>query len=126
MVALRASRRHHRGLCIVHLRLGIARGVLRHDADAREGSVHFARAMLRKLVEIQYERSEDLRRGTFRVRGDMIEIYPPYDDTGVRIEMWGSQIDAIRRIDTLTGEILTSPTEITRMPIYPKTHYVLP
>jgi excinuclease ABC subunit B len=82
--------------------------------------------MLRKLVEIQYERSEDLRRGTFRVRGDMIEIYPPYDDTGVRIEMWGSQIDAIRRIDTLTGEILTSPSEITRMPIYPKTHYVLP
>ncbi|MGC1582875.1 MAG: excinuclease ABC subunit UvrB, partial [Candidatus Acidiferrales bacterium] len=83
-------------------------------------------AMLRKLVEIQYERSEDLRRGTFRVRGDMIEIYPPYDDTGVRIEMWGSQIEAIRRIDTLTGEILTSPAEITRMPIYPKTHYVLP
>ncbi len=83
-------------------------------------------AMLRKLVEIQYERSEDLRRGTFRVRGDMIEIYPPYDDTGVRIEMWGSQIDAIRRIDTLTGEILASSTEITRMPIYPKTHYVLP
>jgi excinuclease ABC subunit B len=83
-------------------------------------------AMLRKLVEIQYERSEDLRRGTFRVRGDMIEIYPPYDDTAVRIELWGSQIDAIRRIDTLTGEILTSATEITRLPIYPKTHYVLP
>jgi excinuclease ABC subunit B len=83
-------------------------------------------AMLRKLVEIQYERSEDLRRGTFRVRGDMIEIFPPYDDTAVRIELWGSQIDAIRRIDTLTGEILTSTTEITRLPIYPKTHYVLP
>jgi excinuclease ABC subunit B len=83
-------------------------------------------AMLRKLVEIQYERSEDLRRGTFRVRGDMIEIYPPYDDTAVRIELWGSQIDAIRRIDTITGEILTSATEITRLPIYPKTHYVLP
>ena len=83
-------------------------------------------AMLRKLVEIQYERSEDLRRGTFRVRGDMIEIYPPYDDTAVRIELWGSQIDAIRRIDTLTGEILTSAAEITRLPIYPKTHYVLP
>ena len=83
-------------------------------------------AILRKLVEIQYERSEDLRRGTFRVRGDMIEIYPPYDDTAVRIELWGSQIDAIRRIDTITGEILTSATEITRLPIYPKTHYVLP
>src|SRR6202795_1123625 len=46
-------------------------------------------AILRKLVEIQYERSEDLKRGTFRVRGDLIEIYPPYDDLGVRIEFWG-------------------------------------
>src|ERR1700676_2850833 len=49
-------------------------------------------SILRKLVEIQYERSEDLRRGTFRVRGDMIEIYPPYDDLAVRIELWGTQI----------------------------------
>jgi len=83
-------------------------------------------AMLRKLVEIQYERGEDLRRGTFRVRGDMIEIYPPYDDTAVRIELWGSQIDAIRRIDPLSGEIQTSGAGITRLPIYPKSHYVLP
>src|SRR6202035_3143742 len=50
--------------------------------------------ILRKLVEIQYERSEDLRRGTFRVRGDIIEIYPPYDDLAVRVEMWGSEIVA--------------------------------
>src|SRR5271163_4858873 len=57
--------------------------------------------ILRKLVEIQYERSEDLRRGTFRVRGDTIEIYPPYDDFAVRIELWGSQIENIRRIDPL-------------------------
>jgi excinuclease ABC subunit B len=83
-------------------------------------------AILRKLVEIQYERSEDLRRGTFRVRGDMIEIYPPYEDSGVRIELWGSQIETIRRIDPLTGAILSRDGEITRMPIYPKTHYVLP
>jgi excinuclease ABC subunit B len=83
--------------------------------------------ILRKLVEIQYERSEDLRRGTFRVRGDMIEIYPPYDDLAVRIELWGTQIEAIRKIDPLTGEIrLTREGEITRQPIYPKTHYVLP
>src|ERR1700733_7812893 len=61
--------------------------------------------ILRKLVEIQYERSEDLRRGTFRVRGDIIEIYPPYDDLAVRIELWGTQIEAIRKIDPLTGEI---------------------
>jgi excinuclease ABC subunit B len=82
--------------------------------------------ILRKLVEIQYERSEDLRRGTFRVRGDMIEIYPPYEDSGVRIELWGSQIETIRRFDPLTGAILSRDGEITRMPIYPKTHYVLP
>ncbi len=83
--------------------------------------------ILRKLVEIQYERSEDLRRGTFRVRGDIIEIYPPYDDLAVRIELWGTQIDAIRKIDPLTGEIrLTREGDITRQPIYPKTHYVLP
>jgi excinuclease ABC subunit B len=83
-------------------------------------------AILRKLVEIQYERSEDLRRGTFRVRGDMIEIYPPYEDSAVRIELWGSQIETIRRIDPLTGAILSRDGEISRMPIYPKTHYVLP
>jgi excinuclease ABC subunit B len=79
------------------------------------------------LVEIQYERGEDLRRGTFRVRGDMIEIYPPYDDLAVRIEMWGTQIENIRKIDPLTGQIrITREGEITRQPIYPKTHYVLP
>src|SRR5947209_18749181 len=59
-------------------------------------------SMLRKLVDIQYERSEDLKRGTFRVRGDTIEIFPPYDETGFRIEMWGEQIDTMRQIDPLT------------------------
>lgn len=83
-------------------------------------------AMLRKFVDIQYDRSEDLRRGTFRVRGDIIEIHPPYEDTAIRIELWGSQIEAIRRIDPLTGEIASRDSDITRMPIYPKTHYVLP
>ena len=84
-------------------------------------------AILRKLVEIQYDRAEDLRRGTFRVRGDMIEIYPPYDDYAVRVELWGSQIEAIRRIDPLTGAIRGQGGEIDhRLAIYPKTHYVLP
>src|SRR5271169_6140749 len=69
-------------------------------------------AILRKLVEIQYERSEDLRPGTFRVRGDMIEIYPPYDDLAVRVELWGSQIETIRKIDPLTGEIRSRVGEI--------------
>ena len=81
-------------------------------------------ALLRRLVEIQYERGEDLRRGTFRVRGDMIEIHPPYEDQAFRIEMWGDQIDRLRAIDPLTGEIRGEP--LTRLPIYPKSHYVLP
>src|ERR1700735_3320998 len=83
-------------------------------------------AILRKLVEIQYDRAEDLRRGAFRVRGDTIEIHPPYDDYAVRIELWGSQIEAIRKIDPLTGEIRSRDGEVDRLPIYPKTHYVLP
>jgi excinuclease ABC subunit B len=81
-------------------------------------------AILRRFVEIQYERGEDLRRGTFRVRGDMIEIRPPYEDHAFRIEMWGDQIDRLRAIDALTGEIRGEP--LTRLPIYPKSHYVLP
>ncbi len=83
-------------------------------------------SMLRRFVDIQYDRSEDLRRGTFRVRGDIVEIHPPYEDTAIRIELWGSQIEAIRRIDPLTGQIISGESDITRMPIYPKTHYVLP
>jgi excinuclease ABC subunit B len=83
-------------------------------------------ALLRRLVDIQYDRSEDLRRGTFRVRGDMIEIYPTYEDNGYRIEMWGEQIEALRQIDPLTGEVRAGQEDLTRVPIYPKTHYVMP
>ncbi len=83
-------------------------------------------ALLRRLVDSQYERSEDLRRGTFRVRGDMIEIYPPYQDEGFRIEMWGEQIDTLRQIDPLTGEVQAGKENLTHMSIYPKTHYVMP
>ncbi len=80
-------------------------------------------ALLRRLVDIQYERGEDLRRGTFRVRGDVIEIQPPYEERAFRIEMWGDQIDALRTIDSLTGEVRGEP--LTRLPIYPKSHYVM-
>jgi len=83
-------------------------------------------AILRKLVEIQYERAEDLRRGTFRVRGDMIEIHPPYDDLAVRIELWGSEVIALRKVDPLTGQIRSQDDENARLIVYPKTHYVLP
>ncbi len=83
-------------------------------------------AMLHRFVDIQYERSEDLRRGTFRVRGDTIEIYPPYQDQGYRIEMWGQQIEALRQIDPLTGEIRAGQEDLSRVSIYPKSHYVVP
>jgi excinuclease ABC subunit B len=83
-------------------------------------------ALLRRFVDVQYDRSEDLRRGTFRVRGDIIEIYPTYEDQAYRIEMWGDQIDTLRQIDPLTGEVRAGQEDLSRVPIYPKTHYVMP
>ena len=83
-------------------------------------------ALLHRFVDVQYERSEDLRRGTFRVRGDVIEIYPTYEDQAYRIEMWGDQIDALRQIDPLTGEVRSAAEDLSRVPIYPRTHYVMP
>jgi excinuclease ABC subunit B len=82
--------------------------------------------LLRRFVDIQYERGEELRRGTFRVRGDIIEIYPTYEDQAYRIEMWADQIDTLRQIDPLTGEIRSGQEDLSRVPIYPKTHYVMP
>jgi excinuclease ABC subunit B len=83
-------------------------------------------ALLHKLVDVQFERSEELRRGTFRVRGDMIEIYPTYEDQGYRLEMWGEQIDVIRQIDPLTGEVRAGKEDLSGVRVYPKTHYVMP
>ena len=83
-------------------------------------------ALLRRFVDVQYERSEDLRRGSFRVRGDIIEIYPTYEDNAYRLEMWGEQIDKLRQIDPLTGEVRSGQQDLTRVPIYPRTHYVMP
>jgi excinuclease ABC subunit B len=83
-------------------------------------------ALLRKLVEMQYERSEDLRRGTFRVRGDRLEIYPPYEDNAYAVELWGAQVDAMRQIDPLTGEVRSGQNDLSRLTIYPKSHYVMP
>src|SRR5579871_6843097 len=82
-------------------------------------------ALLRRFVDVLYERSEDLRRGTFRVRGDIIEIYPTYEDNAYRIEMWGDQIDTLRQIDPLTGEIRAGQEDLARITIYPRTHYVM-
>jgi excinuclease ABC subunit B len=77
----------------------------------------------RKLVEILYERTnEDFRRGTFRVRGDVIEIYPTYDDNAYRIELFGDEVESLAQIDPLFG---TVKQKYARLPIYPKTHYVM-
>jgi excinuclease ABC subunit B len=83
-------------------------------------------AVLRKLVDMQYQRAEDLRRGTFRVRGDRLEIYPPYEDNGYAVELWGDQVDAIRQIDPLTGAVRSGQNDLSRLTIYPKSHYVMP
>ncbi len=67
-----------------------------------------------KLVEILYDRSEgDFRRGTFRVRGDTVEIYPPYDDYAYRIEMWGDEVEALSQIDPLLGQVRQTYRSVT-------------
>jgi excinuclease ABC subunit B len=79
--------------------------------------------IVRKLVEILYERTEgDFRRGTFRVRGDIIEIFPTYDDNAYRIELWGDEVESLAQIDPLFG---TVKQKYARLPVYPKTHYVM-
>jgi excinuclease ABC subunit B len=76
-----------------------------------------------KLVEILYERNDlDFRRGTFRVRGDVIEVYPTYDDYSYRIELWGDEIESLSQVDPLLGQVRQT---YVRLPIYPKTHYVM-
>ncbi|MEJ2580493.1 MAG: excinuclease ABC subunit UvrB [Acidobacteriota bacterium] len=80
--------------------------------------------VLKQLAKMQYERTHlDLAPGSFRLRGDSLEIYPPYDDTAVRISFWGDQVESIERIDPVRGKALE---ELDRLPIYPRTHYVTP
>jgi excinuclease ABC subunit B len=77
----------------------------------------------RRLVEILYERNDaDFRRGTFRVRGDVIEVFPTYDENAFRIELFGDEIDSLSQIDPLFG---TVRQKYARLPIYPKSHYVV-
>jgi excinuclease ABC subunit B len=80
--------------------------------------------ILRKLVEIQYERNDhDFARGTFRVRGDIIEVIPSYEETGLRIELFGDEVDALTSFDPLTGKTLRKHDKIA---VYPKSHFVAP
>ncbi|HSE32805.1 MAG TPA: excinuclease ABC subunit UvrB [Pyrinomonadaceae bacterium] len=102
------------------------------DPDAYYGLLMFVEpgarmsreVLLQRLVELQYERSDvNFQRGSFRVRGDVVEIYPSYQDQAYRIELWGDEIDSISTIDPLLGEVIEKHT--SRVPIYPKTHYVM-
>ena len=78
----------------------------------------------RRLVEILYERNDvDFKRGTFRVRGDVIEVFPTYEDNAYRIELFGDEIDSLSQIDPLFG---TVKQKYTRLAVYPKSHYVMP
>src|SRR3954470_3654050 len=102
------------------------------DPDAYYGMLQFIEPgqkmkredFLKRLVELQYERVNiDFDRGVFRVRGDVVELYPSYQDQAYRIEFWGDEIDAVYTIDPLLGEVVHKHE--TRLPIYPKTHYVM-
>jgi excinuclease ABC subunit B len=80
--------------------------------------------ILRKLVEIQYERNDtDFGRGTFRVRGDIVEVIPSYEEHGLRIELFGDEVDALTTFDPLTGKSLRKHDKIA---VYPKSHFVAP
>ncbi len=102
------------------------------DPDAYFGMIMFLEPkqklrreeLLQRLVELQYERTNiEFERGTFRVRGDVVEIYPSYQDQAYRIEFWGDEIDGIYTFDPLLGEVIVKHE--SRLPIYPKSHYVM-
>jgi len=87
----------------------------------RTGEEHDQRSVLKRLVELQYERNDmNLVRGKFRVRGDTIEVHPAYDETAVRIELFGDEIEQITVVDPLTGERIEPLEELV---IFPATHY---
>ena len=81
-------------------------------------------SLVRRLVDMQYERNDfELTRGKFRIRGDTLEILPAYEDTALRIEFWGDEIDRITEVDPLTGELLSHRDQVD---IYPAKHFVTP
>ncbi len=90
----------------------------------RKGEEHERRAILSRLVDMQYERNDmDFSAGKFRVRGDTIEVFPSYASNGVRIELFGDEIEKIAEFDTLTGKIIRDSDAVV---IYPAKHFVMP
>jgi excinuclease ABC subunit B len=102
---------------------------LGNPRDYRELMLHVTagetkprRSILEGLVAIQYKRNDyEFERGTFRVRGDTVEVFPAYEEQAVRIELWGDEVERITRFDPLTGERIT---QLERTAIYPASHYV--
>ncbi len=92
--------------------------------DVKQGMIKDRDEIIRELISIQYQRNDiDFDRGTFRVKGDVIEVIPAYEDRAYRIELFGDEIDRIREIDSLTGEVLGELDDLT---IYPASHFVTP
>jgi excinuclease ABC subunit B len=90
----------------------------------RQGERLDRRELLTKLVEARYDRNDyELRRGTFRVRGDVVELVPAYEETGIRIELFGDEVETIASFDPLTGKTLG---RLAQVAIYPTSHYVTP
>lgn len=78
--------------------------------------------LIRRLIDIQYDRNDyELKRGTFRVRGDALDVFPPYADNPIRVEFWGDEIEEISEIDNVTGEVLNT---FEALPVWPVSHYV--
>jgi excinuclease ABC subunit B len=104
--------------------LGMPSEYLKASIPLKVGSEVNQRQLLRSLTNIQYTRNDvDLGRGCFRVRGDVLEIGPAYEDRIVRVEFFGDEIDAVRLVDPVTGEILQSMDGLN---IYPARHFVTP
>ena len=104
--------------------LGDPENYLNLSCRLQVGDIKSREDILRELTLMQYNRNDiSLSRGHFRVRGDLLEIFPAYEDVAIRVDLFGDEIDRITKIDTLTGEILAELKEIT---IYPASHYVTP
>jgi excinuclease ABC subunit B len=79
---------------------------------------------LRQLTDIQYSRNDiDFHRGTFRVKGDVVDVFPAGQDSAFRLEFFGDEVERITQIDPLTGEIISTPSQVH---IFPSSHYVTP
>lgn len=94
-----------------------------HVLSLREGMEVERNQLLSRLVEMQFERNDiDFRRGSFRVRGDVVDIFPPgHDSSAIRVEFFGDEIEALKEIDVLTGEVKAT---VEHVPIFPAAHFV--